>query len=341
MKKMSDILTSSYDYNLPNHLIATYPANPKENAKLLVYDRKNDSIKHIYFYNLCDVLPECDIVFNDTKVIKARIYGQKQSGGKVELFINKALPNNEFMAQVKGRVKKGDFLHFKSDIKALIKDLFDDGSRLVEFYQNNKLLQTYEIYTFLDKIGHIPLPPYIKRDDEKSDEDDYQSIFAKNLGAVAAPTASLHFSKDMIDKLSKNHTLHQITLHVGAGTFRGVEVVNIKDHKMHSEFYDIPKHTQNLICSDKKILGIGTTTARTIEYFARTKIPCGECDLFLHPQNRPIRLDYLLTNFHLPKSSLIMLVASFIGRQKTLDIYKEAIKNNYKFYSYGDGMLII
>ncbi len=338
---MNDIITSSYDYDLPDELIASYPANPKENAKLLVYDRKNDTIKHLHFYDLNDVLPECDIVFNDTKVIKARIYGQKQSGGKVELFINKTLAHNEFMVQIKGRVKKGDFLYFENDIKALVKDLFDDGSRLVEFYKDDVLLQTNEIYTLLDVIGHIPLPPYIKRDDEKSDEDDYQSVFAKNLGAVAAPTASLHFSKDMIENLKKNHNLHQITLHVGAGTFKGVEVTNINDHKMHSEFYDIPKHTQELILSDKKILGIGTTTARTIEYFARTKTPCGECDLFLHPQNRPIRLDYLLTNFHLPKSTLIMLVASFIGRQKTIDIYKEAIKNNYKFYSYGDGMLII
>ncbi|HEB9430310.1 TPA: tRNA preQ1(34) S-adenosylmethionine ribosyltransferase-isomerase QueA [Campylobacter coli] len=341
---MKDLLLSSYDYTLPNELIATYPVHPKEDAKLLVFERKNNQISHTTFKNLQDFLPNCALFFNDTKVIKARIYGNKSSGGKIELFLHQPCLDSQdslFLAQIKGRVKKDEILSFEQNLKAQVVELLDDGLRKVQFFQNNEVLNTFKLYKLLDTIGHVPLPPYIKRSDEKSDLEDYQSIFAKNLGAVAAPTASLHFSENMLENLKKRHEIYHLTLHVGAGTFKSVECENLENHKMHSEFFDIPKKACEVIDSQKKILGIGTTVTRTIEYYARTKQSQGFCDLFLHPHNPPLRQDYLLTNFHLPKSTLIMLVSAFIGRQNCLKLYDIAIKEKYRFYSYGDAMLIL
>ncbi|HED6851149.1 TPA: tRNA preQ1(34) S-adenosylmethionine ribosyltransferase-isomerase QueA [Campylobacter coli] len=341
---MKDLLLSSYDYTLPNELIATYPVHPKEDAKLLVFERKNNQISHTTFKNLQDFLPDCALFFNDTKVIKARIYGNKSSGGKIELFLHQPCLSSQdslFLAQIKGRVKKDEILSFEQNLKAQVVELLDDGLRKVQFFQNNEALNTFNLYELLDTIGHVPLPPYIKRSDEKSDLEDYQSIFAKNLGAVAAPTASLHFSENMLENLKKRHEIYHLTLHVGAGTFKSVECENLENHKMHSEFFDIPKKACEVIDSQEKILGIGTTVTRTIEYYARTKQSQGFCDLFLHPHNPPLRQDYLLTNFHLPKSTLIMLVSAFIGRQNCLKLYDIAIKEKYRFYSYGDAMLIL
>ncbi|HEC1207306.1 TPA: tRNA preQ1(34) S-adenosylmethionine ribosyltransferase-isomerase QueA [Campylobacter coli] len=341
---MEDLLLSSYDYTLPNELIATYPVHPKEDAKLLVFERKNNQISHTTFKNLQDFLPDCALFFNDTKVIKARIYGNKSSGGKIELFLHQPCLDSQdslFLAQIKGRVKKDEILSFEQNLKAKVIELLDDGLRKVQFFQNDEVLNTFKLYELLDTIGHVPLPPYIKRSDEKSDLEDYQSIFAKNLGAVAAPTASLHFSENMLENLKKRHEIYHLTLHVGAGTFKSVECENLENHKIHSEFFDIPKKACEVIDSQKKILGVGTTVTRTIEYYARTKQNQGFCDLFLHPHNPPLRQDYLLTNFHLPKSTLIMLVSAFIGRQNCLKLYDIAIKEKYRFYSYGDAMLIL
>ncbi|ECK7630713.1 tRNA preQ1(34) S-adenosylmethionine ribosyltransferase-isomerase QueA [Campylobacter coli] len=341
---MKDLLLSSYDYTLPNELIATYPVHPKEDAKLLVFERKNNQISHTTFKNLQDFLPDCALFFNDTKVIKARIYGNKSSGGKIELFLHQPCLDSQdslFLAQIKGRVKKDEILSFEQNLKAKVIELLDDGLRKVQFFQNDEVLNTFKLYELLDTIGHVPLPPYIKRSDEKSDLENYQSIFAKNLGAVAAPTASLHFSENMLENLKKRHEIYHLTLHVGAGTFKSVECENLENHKIHSEFFDIPKKACEVIDSQKKILGVGTTVTRTIEYYARTKQNQGFCDLFLHPHNPPLRQDYLLTNFHLPKSTLIMLVSAFIGRQNCLKLYDIAIKEKYRFYSYGDAMLIL
>ncbi|EAJ3520552.1 tRNA preQ1(34) S-adenosylmethionine ribosyltransferase-isomerase QueA [Campylobacter coli] len=341
---MKDLLLSSYDYTLPNELIATYPVHPKEDAKLLVFERKNNQISHTTFKNLQDFLPDCALFFNDTKVIKARIYGNKSSGGKIELFLHQPCLDSQdslFLAQIKGRVKKDEILSFEQNLKAKVIELLDDGLRKVQFFQNDEVLNTFKLYELLDTIGHVPLPPYIKRSDEKSDLEDYQSIFAKNLGAVAAPTASLHFSENMLENLKKRHEIYHLTLHVGAGTFKSVECENLENYKIHSEFFDIPKKACEVIDSQKKILGVGTTVTRTIEYYARTKQNQGFCDLFLHPHNPPLRQDYLLTNFHLPKSTLIMLVSAFIGRQNCLKLYDIAIKEKYRFYSYGDAMLIL
>jgi S-adenosylmethionine:tRNA ribosyltransferase-isomerase len=334
---MKDYLVSAYDYNLPEELIAKYPATPRDSARLLVYDRKKDKIIHTVFRNILDFVPASAFVFNNTKVIKARIFGKKETGGRVELLLNRPYKEG-FLVYIRGKVKVGTKLFFDDGLVAEVKELIDDGSRIVDFYKDNKKLNFLELVNILEKIGHIPLPPYIKRSDEKIDEVEYQSVFAKKEGAVAAPTASLHFTDELMQKIKEKYFL---TLHVGAGTFKPVEVEDIREHKMHSEFYEIPENTAKLLNSNKEIVAVGTTVTRTIEYYARTKKLSGECDLFLHPQNPPIRVNHLLTNFHLPKSTLIMLVASFIGRGKTLEIYKEAIKKKYRFYSYGDAMLII
>lgn len=330
----------SYDYELPSSLIASSPANPKESANLLVYQRSNNKITHTKFGNLMEFLPDCDIIFNDTKVIKARIYGKKSSGGAVELLLNQPLGQGKFSTLIKGRVKAGTILEFDNGLSCEVIELLDEY-RIVKFYQNNKLVDTTCLYQILNTIGHVPLPPYIKREDQKSDEIWYQSIFAKNDGAVAAPTASLHFSPQMIQNLKSKHNISYITLHVGAGTFKGVEVSDIREHKMHSEIYTISDEAINTINSNRPILGVGTTVTRCIEYFYKTGVKDGLCDLFLHPANPPQRQNYLLTNFHLPKSTLIMLVASFVGLDNIKEIYKQAIEKNYKFYSYGDAMLVI
>lgn len=344
---------SSYDYILPSHLIATKPLYPKHSAKLLVYDKSKDSIIHTTFKEFFNFIPkDCLIVLNDTKVLKARIYGAKESGAKIELLYHKALDNG-FLVQIKGRVKIDDILIFPNDLKCKILSLLDNGLRIVEFYQFDKKINKIELFKILESIGHIPLPPYIKRSDNQNDVMDYQSVFALNLGSIAAPTASLHFSDDDMQKIkSLNHCF--VTLHIGAGTFFGVESSNIKEHKMHKESFFISQDSKNKIDNANKIFCIGTTATRCIEHYARSKTAydsnkfqsqnstlSGECDIFLNPFNKPIKTDYLLTNFHLPKSSLIMLVASFIGLNKTKEIYEIAKKLEYRFYSYGDGMLII
>jgi S-adenosylmethionine:tRNA ribosyltransferase-isomerase len=185
------------------------------------------------------------------------------------------------------------------------------------------------------------LPPYLKRDDEESDNINYQTLFAENYGAVAAPTASLHFTPELLENLKENFNTNYLTLHVGAGTFKPVESENILDHPMHSEYYKIPLNSKDILDSNKKILAVGTTVTRTIEFYNDTKKLNGEANLFLNPINQPKRVNYLLTNFHLPKSTLIMLVASFIGLEETMNLYHEAIQKNYRFFSYGDAMLII
>jgi len=337
-----DILVESYDYDLPKNLIAKYPISPRDMAKLIVYDRKKDKIIHTTFKNILDFTNGSAFIFNDTKVIKARVFGVKETGGKIELLLNRPI-EDKFLVYIRGKVKKGTKLFFDKGLIAEVEELLEDGSRIVSFklkVENGewKILDFLELVNILEKIGHVPLPPYIKRSDEEIDEKEYQTIFAKKEGAVAAPTASLHFTDELLNKIKEKYFL---TLHVGAGTFKPVEVEDIREHKMHSEFYEIPKDTAKVIESDKEIVAVGTTVTRTIEYYVRTKKLKGECDLFLNPLNPPVRVNHLLTNFHLPKSTLIMLVASFIGREKTLEIYNEAIRKNYRFYSYGDAMLII
>ncbi|WP_417326551.1 tRNA preQ1(34) S-adenosylmethionine ribosyltransferase-isomerase QueA [Halarcobacter sp.] len=343
MKSNLDPLkTSSYDYDLPKELIATKPVYPADSAKLLVYNRETDTITHTTFKSLIDVLPDNLSVFlNDTKVIKARIFGEKESGGKVELLFNKPLFMDRYLVMIRGKVKVGTKLFFPMNLQAEVLEVNDDGSRVVNFIKDDKKLDFLTLVEVLNEIGHLPLPPYMNREDEEKDNKDYQTLFAKNYGAVAAPTASLHFTEELLEKINNKYDVNYLTLHVGAGTFKPVDSEDILSHPMHSEYFEIGIDAKKSLDEAQKVLAVGTTVTRTVEYYARTNKIQGECDLFLNPANKPIKVDHLLTNFHLPKSTLIMLIASFVGLEKTLEIYEEAIKEKYRFYSYGDGMLII
>lgn len=334
--------TQNYAYSLPNELIATEPAKPKDSSRLLVFNRQTDTLTHTHFREIEQFLPaDTTLFFNNTKVIKARIFGHKESGGKVELLFNKPYPNNEFLVYIRGKVKVGTMLLFQEGLQAEVLVLNEDGSRLVRFFFAKKQLNFEALEAILSKIGHIPLPPYMNREDTAQDEQNYQPVFAEHAGAVAAPTASLHFTKELFERVTTKFKHGFITLHVGAGTFKPVEANDIREHVMHAEFYNIDEKSQELIASETNILAVGTTVTRTLEYYARHGNARGEADLFLHPNNKPLRVNHLLTNFHLPKSTLIMLVASFLGIEKTLELYNIAVQERYRFYSYGDAMLII
>ncbi|MGB3961578.1 MAG: tRNA preQ1(34) S-adenosylmethionine ribosyltransferase-isomerase QueA [Sulfurimonas sp.] len=338
-----EYFTSSYDFELPSELIATHPAHPRDHAKLLVYNRQTQEISHAYFYDLEKFLPyDVALIFNDTKVIKARLFGHKKSGGKVELLINRPLNAKDISVYIRGKVKPQTQLFFDDGLIATVKELHEDGSRVVVFERDAIELRFEELLPIIEKIGHIPLPPYIQREDNEEDAQEYQSVFAKQEGAVAAPTASLHFTHEQHTRICANYKHAYVTLHVGSGTFKPVETDIITEHPMHSEYYEISDTAKTLLDSDTKILSIGTTSTRTIEFYARNKTQLsGEANLFLHPNNKPLRVNHLLTNFHLPKSTLLMLVAAFVGLEKTQELYAEAIKEKYRFYSYGDAMLIL
>ncbi len=342
MINLDPLLTSSYDYELPSELIATHPVSPRDHARLLVYNRADKSITHSRFDALENFLPnECAIIFNDTKVIKARLYGNKESGGAIELLINRPHDAHTINVYIRGRVKKDTVLHFDEELSARVVSLYDDGSRDVHFYFHGSLIRFEELLPILERVGHIPLPPYLGREDNSEDEREYQSVFAHHEGAVAAPTASLHFTDELFDAICSRHPHAFVTLHVGSGTFKPVEAEVITDHPMHSEYFDISAEALSLIQSDIPLLSVGTTSTRTVEYHVRTDETHGEANLFLHPHNPPRRINHLLTNFHLPQSTLLMLVASFVGIEETHRIYAEAIAQKYRFFSYGDAMLIL
>ena len=339
---LDPLKTASYDYTLPKELIASKPVYPADSAKLLVYNRATNEISHTTYKNLLDFLPQNVSVFlNDTKVIKARIFGTKPTGGKVELLFNKPLFMNQYLVMIKGKMQIGLILNFDLGLTAEVLEINDDGTRVVKFLKNEKELDFLELIEILNEIGHLPLPHYMEREDEEKDNQDYQTLFAKNYGAVAAPTASLHFTPELLKDLEDRHEVNHLTLHVGAGTFKPVDSEDILSHPMHSEYFEIGIEAKKALDSATNVLAVGTTVTRTIEYYARTNMIQGECDLFLNPANKPIKVNHLLTNFHLPKSTLIMLIASFVGLEKTLELYDVAIKEEYRFFSYGDGMLII
>ena len=337
-----ELLSESYDFNLPSELIATHPVSPRDSCKLLVYNREDSTITHTTFKELNSYLPpKSALIFNDTKVIKARLYGHKSSGGKIELLINRPLNAHKINVFIRGKVKEQTPLYFEQNLEARVASLNEDGSRDVLFFHQEKPLRFEELLPIIDAIGHIPLPPYIQREDSVEDVSAYQSVFAKNEGAVAAPTASLHFSDTLLQEIQASHAYGYVTLHVGAGTFKPVESEIITKHPMHAEYFHITPEAKKLLESKKAIVCVGTTSTRTVEYYARSQELQGEANLFLHPQNRPLRANHLITNFHLPKSTLLMLVTSFVGLDETHRIYQEAIRKQYRFYSYGDAMLIL
>lgn len=340
-----------FDYNLPKNLIAQFPCDKRDESKMLVLNKETQSIQHKSFFEIVNLLGENDVlVVNNTKVIPARLIGKKQTGAIIEVFLlkNKKEKIWEVLIKPSKRVKPQTIIEISDSLQVEVLENLNDGKWLVE------LIYEGDIYQELDKCGNIPLPPYIERSlsDEQLkslDYERYQTVYSKTPGSVAAPTAGLHFTKEVIEQLKKNDVqICNVTLNVGLGTFRPVQTENILDHKMDTESYEISQNTADIINNAKKqgknIVAVGTTTVRTLEsaYQKYGEIkPCKDSSqLFIYPGYKFNVIDKLLTNFHLPKSTLLMLVSAFAGRDYVFEAYGEAIEKNYRFYSYGDCMFI-
>jgi len=331
---------SDFDFDLPNSLIAQYPIEKRTDSRLLVVQ---DDFINATFSQLDEFLKPKDLlILNDTKVIPARLFGCKESGGKVEILVERLINDFEALVMIKASraPKIGSYIVLENGKQLKV---FDKASGLYKLnFGRNAIL------TLLNEIGHVPLPPYIERIDRKEDLVRYQTVYAKNVGAVAAPTAGLHFDKPLLSNLNGYGVEHAfVTLHVGAGTFQPVKVEDIKDHQMHSEYYEVCQETVDKIVSTKanggRIVAVGTTTVRTLESIAlqgKLSAAKGDTDIFIYPGFEFRLVDAMITNFHLPKSSLLMLVSAFIGIEKMFQIYQYAIEEKYRFFSYGDAMLL-
>ena len=348
---------SEFDYNLPEELIAQMPADKRDNSKMLVLNKSAKTIEHKHFFDIVDCLDEnCVLVLNNTKVIPARLYGTKETGAKIEVFLLEAQKNedcttNLWSALIKPskRVKPDTIITISEELKVrAIKRLEDDGEWLVE------LIYQGDLFEILHKVGNLPLPPYIERklqteEIKQFDYERYQTVYAKDEGSVAAPTAGLHFTQEILQQLKdKGVEIIYVTLNVGLGTFRPVKCENILDHKMHSETFEITQEAANRInaakSAGKKIVAVGTTSVRTLET-AYQKFGCikacqDSSQLFIYPPYEFKVIDELITNFHLPKSTLLMLVSALAGKEFIFEAYKQAVENKYRFFSYGDCMLI-
>jgi len=332
---------SEYNFELPQELIAKYPVEPRDHCRLMVLHRETQKIEHKIFYQIIDYINEGDLlIFNDTKVIPARLIGTKETGAKIEIFLLRPLKEDVWEALIKNvrRLKIGSKVYISEDFFI----------ELIERKEETAIikLNTEDIKKAIEKYGHIPLPPYIDREDEEKDKQMYQTIFASKEGAVAAPTAGLHFTEELISKLKqKGVKIGFITLHVGIGTFKPITTEDITKHKMHEEFYQIPEETIKLIKetkeNNKNIFAVGTTVVRTLESYANTGKTQDYTNIFIYPPYKFKLVDKLITNFHLPKSTLLLLVSAFAGKDFILKAYNEAIKEKYRFFSYGDAMLIL
>ena len=339
--------TADFFYELPQELIAQTPVEPRDSSRLLVLDKNTGETENMIFRDLISLLNENDcLILNDTKVIPARIYGVKnETGAVVEFLLLKQRENNiwECLCKPGKRAKEGTSFTFGEGIVSCdVIGVTDDGNRIIRFNCDSK-----EIYNILDKIGKMPLPPYIT--EELKNGSRYQTVYAKELGSAAAPTAGLHFTEDMLKKVrEKGVKIGYVTLHVGLGTFRPVKVDDVTKHKMHSEHYYLPKETADLINETKKnggrVISVGTTSTRTLESVA-TKCGCikedeDDTSIFIYPGYEFKCIDALVTNFHLPESTLIMLVSAFAGYDNTMNAYKKAVEERYRFFSFGDAMFI-
>jgi len=342
-----------YDYNLPKHLIAQVPAVERDQSRLLVYNRKAGIVAHTQFNQITDFFTSDDLlVVNNTRVIPARLLGKKETGGKIEVFVlnyNHAVmegQNGVFRCTCMIRSSKppkvGSTIYFSTTDKALVVSQPDNGQCEIQFLCDDFL-------TFLKKWGKTPLPPYIQRNADQIDQNRYQTIYAKNNGAVAAPTAGLHFTSQVLDQIQiMGIQIVSVTLHVGYGTFMPVRVTDIRQHKMHAEYIEITEQTaqmiQEAINNKKRIIAVGTTAVRTLEYIYQLKkevVPFkGYCDIFIYPPYSFHVVDAIITNFHLPQSTLLMMIAAFVGRLEILSVYQTAITEKYRFFSYGDAMMI-
>ena len=338
--------TSDFYYELPQELIAQEPLEKRDHSRLMILDKVTGKIEHRHFYDIADMLnPGDTLILNDTRVIPARLYGIKDdTGGAIEfLLLNKhSLDTWEVILKPGRRAKPGArFVFGNGELKAEILDIINDGNRLVKFEYEG----VFE--NVLDKLGEMPLPPYITK--KLEDKDRYQTVYAKHNGSAAAPTAGLHFTPDLLKKVkARGVNIGYVTLHVGLGTFRPVKEDDINEHKMHSEFYILPQKTADLINRTKaeggRIVSVGTTATRTLETAGMNGLPLkastGWTDIFIYPGKEFHVIDALITNFHLPESTLIMLVSALAGRENVLNAYAEAVKERYRFFSFGDAMFI-
>jgi len=338
---------SDFDYQLDESLIAQTPLLKRDESKLLVMNRKTGELEHKKFYDVIDYLnPGDTLVLNDTKVIPARLIGVKEeTDAVIEILILKDLKENKFecLAKPAKRIKVGTIINFGDGLlKAKCIEIGEEGIRIFEFIYQGILME------ILDKLGMMPLPPYIH--EKLMDKDRYQTVYAKNLGSAAAPTAGLHFTKELLKKIEdKGINIAYVTLHVGLGTFRPVMVEDIKDHEMHSEYYSMSKETADLLNktrkNGKRIIAVGTTSTRTLETIMMRYNEFRECtgttNIFIYPGFEFKGIDALITNFHLPKSTLVMLVSAFSKKEYILNAYKIAQEEKYRFFSFGDAMLII
>ncbi len=341
--------TELFNYYLPKELIAQFPVQPRDHSRLLVFDRKRRRIIHDHFYNLADYLKPSDVlVFNNTKVFPARLFGKKESGGKMEVFLLKCLGGRIWEVLIGGKVRRvGQSIVFRQGLRCRTTQRLPEGVWQVLFNKPPKV-----VMTLANKIGSTPTPPYVKRLTKLSD---YQTVYAKQIGSVAAPTAGFHFTKKLLAQLKKKGIQFEyITLHVGFGTFQPVKVDDIREHRIHEEYAEVDRTTAKSLWQAKqrgrRIIAVGTTTVRTLEtVFNRPGrndfgYPRGGfrgwLNTFIYPGYKFKFVNAIITNFHLPKSSLLMLVSAFAGRKQVLEIYKKAVQRKYRFYSFGDGMLL-
>ncbi len=336
---------SDFYYDLPEELIAQTPAEPRDSSRLLVYDRKTDRTEHKIFRDVTEYLRAGDVlVVNNTKVLPARLYAHTQNGGAVEVLLLKRLEKDKWEVLVKPGRKCtiGKKLAVSEELSLTVTGITDSGERIVEFEYSGVFEE------ILERLGTMPLPPYIKT--KLKDRNRYQTVYAKVDGSAAAPTAGLHFTPELLEKIkAQGVQIAQVLLHVGLGTFRPVKEDIITDHKMHSEYFEVGEEAAKIINAAKsegrRVIAVGTTSVRTLESVADenglVKACNGNTEIFIYPPYKFKCVDALITNFHLPESTLIMLVAAMTGREKILNLYKSAVKEKYRFFSFGDAMMII
>ena len=337
---------SDFYYDLPERLIAQHPLERRDSSRLMVLDKKTGAIEHRVFSDLSELLMPGDcLILNDTRVLPARIYGEKIStGAVVEFLLLKQLSASQWECIVKPgkKAREGAAFDFSGIMQGTITQVLDTGNRIIDFsFEGN-------FFELLEKIGSMPIPPYIK--EKLEDNERYQTVYSKHLGSAAAPTAGLHFTKQMLQALEqKGINIGYVTLHVGLGTFRPVKADNIEEHVMHSEHYRVPEETAALINATKakggRIIAVGTTSCRTLETAAdesgKLQASEGDSKIFIYPGYRFKCIDALITNFHLPESTLIMLVSALAGRENVLRAYETAVREEYRFFSFGDAMFIV
>ena len=343
---MAQLKTEDFWYDLPEELIAQTPLKQRDSSRLLMLDRKTGETYHRHFYDIYEYLQPGDcLVMNDSRVLPARLLGRRPSGGAVELLLLRDMGNKQWecLAKPGRKLQPGQEVIFGDDeLTATILSVLDDGNRLVEFHYDGIFLEV------LERLGKMPLPPYIKA--QLEDQERYQTVYSREVGSAAAPTAGLHFTPDLMEKLrSKGVSIAFVTLHVGLGTFRPVKVENVLDHHMHSELCILPEETAAILNKTRaeggRIICVGTTSCRTLESLALsdgTFAPGSKwTDIFIYPGYTFRAMDGLITNFHLPESTLVMLVSAFAGRENVLSAYGEAVREKYRFFSFGDALLIL